>query len=122
MRHPQLDERVIGRDIGDAGSRRNLAELGLKGRLMVLAYQLWLALAWRIGGRVGDAMARAMARMLRFPTDRSTIPSQMGYPYALRWLGAPRGLHGVPAFEPPGPLLFPYGEPQPTMFHFPATG
>src|SRR5258708_32535649 len=105
MGHPELVERVIGVDIGDAGSRRNLAELGLKGRLMVLAYQLWLALAWRIGGRVGDAMARAMARMLRCPTDRSTIHSQMGYPYAVRWLGAAGGLHGVRAFDALGHML-----------------
>src|SRR5437763_3806304 len=36
MRHPQLVERVIGVDIGDAGSRGSLAELGIAGELMVL--------------------------------------------------------------------------------------
>ena len=117
MRHPQLVERVIGVDIGDAGSRRNLAELGIGGKLMVLAYQLWLALAWRIGGRVGDAMARAVARVLRCPTDRRTIHSGMGYPYAVRWLGAAGGLQGLRLFEPQVPMLFLYGERKPLMFH-----
>ena len=67
MRHPQLVERVIGVDIGDAGSRNHRAELGAKGVLMVAAYQMWLALAWRISGRIGDAMSRWMARVLRCP-------------------------------------------------------
>ena len=69
MRHPQLVDRVIGVDIGDAGSGRHRGELGRKGMLMVLAYQMWLALAWRIGGRAGTAMARRMARAMRCPTD-----------------------------------------------------
>jgi len=68
MRHPERVERVIGVDIGDAGSRGNRAELGFIGRFMVLGYQVWLALAWRIGGGIGDAMARWMARALRCPT------------------------------------------------------
>jgi pimeloyl-ACP methyl ester carboxylesterase len=116
-RHPQLVERVIGVDIGDAGSRRNVAELGVKGRLMVIAYQLWLALAWRIGGRLGDAMARWMARTLRCPADPRTIGAQMGYPYAVRWLGVAGGFHGVRSFDPQGPMLYIYGERKPFMFH-----
>ena len=116
-RHPSLVERVIGVDIGDAGSRANRGELGIRGKLMVIAYQLWLALAWRIGGRVGDAMARLMARVLRCPTDPKTIGSQMGYPYALRWLGAAGGLRGVRSYEPSVPMLFLYGERKPLMFH-----
>lgn len=116
-RHPQLVERVIGVDIGDAGSRRNLAELGLKGKLMVAAYQLWLALAWRIGGSVGDAMARGMARVLRCPTDPQTIGSQMGYPYALHWLGVAGGFQRLRTFDPHGSMLYIYGERKPFMFH-----
>jgi pimeloyl-ACP methyl ester carboxylesterase len=117
MRHPQLVERVIGVDIGDAGSRGNRAELGIRGKLMVIAYQLWLALAWRIGGRLGDAMARRMARVLRCPADPKTIGAHMGYPYAVRWLGAAGGMHGLRAYEPQVPMLFLYGERKPFMFH-----
>jgi len=117
MRHPERVERVIGVDIGDAGSRGNRAELGFIGRFMVLGYQVWLALAWRIGGGIGDAMARWMARVLRCPTDSPAIGSRMGYPYALRWLGAAGGLGRLRAFDPQCPMLFLYGERKPFMFH-----
>jgi cis-3-alkyl-4-acyloxetan-2-one decarboxylase len=116
-RYPDLVERVIGVDVGDAGSRHNLAELGAKGQLLVLAYQLWLAAAWRIGGFVGDLMARGMARLLRCPTDPRTIHSRMGYPYALRWFGVAGGLKNLKTFEPRTPMLFIYGERKPFMFH-----
>lgn len=117
MRHPELVERIIGVDIGDAGSRQNRAELGFRGKLMVLGYQVWLALAWRIGGGIGDAMARWMARAIRCPTDSRTIHSQMGYPYAVRWLGAAGGLERLRVFNPHCPMLFMYGERKPFMFH-----
>jgi len=117
MRHPQLVERVIGVDIGDAGSRRNRAELGSKGKLMVAAYQIWLALAWRIGGKIGNSMSRWMASLLHCPTDPESIGAQMGYPYALSWLGTAGGLHGLRAFKPQCPMLYIYGERKPFMFH-----
>ena len=116
-RHPELVERVIGVDIGDAGSRRHRAELGAKGRLMVAGYQLWLAIAWRIGGAPGNAMARAMARLLRCPADPRGIGWQMGYPYAVAWLGAAGGFRGLRAFDPHCPMLYLYGERKPFMFH-----
>ncbi len=117
MRHPELVERVIGVDIGDTGSRRYLEELGLKRKLMVVAYQVWLALAWKIGGGIGDAMARGMARVARCPTDPRTIASSMGYAYAVRWLGTAGGFRGVKAFDPQCPMLFIYGERKLFMFH-----
>jgi pimeloyl-ACP methyl ester carboxylesterase len=116
-RHPELVERVVGVDIGDAGSRRHRAELGARGLFYILAYQIWLALAWRIGGRLGDAMARWMARTLRCPTDQAMISSKMGYPYAVRWLGAAGGVRGLRAVDPHCPMLFLYGERKPIMFH-----
>lgn len=117
MRYPQLVERIVGVDVGDAGSNANVAELGARGKAMVLAYQVWLALAWRVGGRIGDAMSRAMARLLRCPTDPKTIGVQMAYPYAVRWLGAAGGFHGLRVFKPEVPMLFVYGEKKPVMFH-----
>ena len=117
MRYPHLVERIVGVDIGDAGSRAHLEELGWRGKSMIAAYQNWLALAWRVGGRVGDAMARAMARLLRCPTDPKTIGAQMGYPYAVRWLGAAGGFHHLRVFKPEVPMLFVYGEKKPLMFH-----
>jgi pimeloyl-ACP methyl ester carboxylesterase len=117
MRYPQLVGRIVGVDIGDAGSRAHLEELGWRGKLVVAAYQNWLALAWRIGGRVGDAMSRAMARLLRCPTDPKTIGAHMGYPYAVRWLGAAGGFRNVRLFKPEVPMLFLYGEKKPVLFH-----
>ena len=117
MRYPQLVERVVGVDIGDAGSRAHRAELGAAGRLAIFAYQFWLALAWRIGGPIGDAMTRAMARLLRCPTDRKTIGSHMTYPYAMRWFGDAGGFQGLRVFDTERPMLFLYGEKKPVMFH-----
>ena len=117
MRHPQLVQRIIGVDIGDAGSRNNRAELGASGRLMVVGYQLWLALAWCIGGRMGDGMARWMARALHCPADPQTINASMGYPYAVSWLGVAGGVGGLRLFKPHCPMLYIYGERKPFMFH-----
>jgi len=117
LRHPQLVARVIGVDVGDAGSRGNLAELGVKGRLLVLAYQLWLATAWRIGGALGDRMARLAARVLRCPVEPARIHAHMGYPYAMRWFGVAGGLGKARVFHPHVPMLYIYGEKKPFMFH-----
>src|SRR6266542_3655911 len=51
------------------------------GCFYVLAYQNWLALAWLIGGRIGDWMTRSLARFARCPTDPRYMSSCMGYPY-----------------------------------------
>jgi pimeloyl-ACP methyl ester carboxylesterase len=116
-RHPQLVERVIGVDIGDAGSRRNLAAMSLRQKLMVVGYQLWLALAWRIGGRVGDGMARWIAGAMRCPAPPHGIGAQMGYPYAVQWFKVKGGFDTPRAFDPAVPMLFFYGERKPFMFH-----
>jgi pimeloyl-ACP methyl ester carboxylesterase len=114
-RHPSLVRRIIAADVGDAGSRRNLAELDLGQKLQVLGYQLWLAAAWRIGGRLGDAMARRMARAAHAPADAASISSQMGYPYYVQWVR--RGYRQARRFVPACPLLFIYGQRKPFMFH-----
>lgn len=116
-RYPALVERVIGVDVGDAGSRRHLAELGPQAKLLLVAYQFWLALGWRIGGTIGDGMARWMARILRCPAAAEDIHARMGYPYALRWLGIAGGLRGLKSFQPQAPMLYLYGERKPFMFH-----
>jgi pimeloyl-ACP methyl ester carboxylesterase len=116
-RHPELVRRVIGVDIGDAGSRRNLNELSFKAKLMILAYQWWLALAWRLGGHLGDRMARWIAALARAPAQPQGIGAQMGYPYAVRWFGVKGGFGSLRTFDPQVPMLFVYGERKPFMFH-----
>ena len=117
MRNPQMVSRLIGVDVGDGGSRHNRAELGAWGMFLVFTYQIWLAFAWRIGGRIGDAMSRAMARFLRCPTDQQSIGSHMGYPYAMAWLDAAGGFKGLHPIVPQCPMLYIYGERKPVMFH-----
>jgi pimeloyl-ACP methyl ester carboxylesterase len=114
-RHPLLVRRIVAVDVGDAGSRRNLAELDLRQKLCVLGSQLWLAAAWRVGGHLGDAMARRMARAARAPADAALVSSQMGYPYYVQWVR--RGYRQARRFVPDCPMLFIYGKRKPFTFH-----
>lgn len=112
-RHPDRVSAIIGIDIGDAGSREHVAALGVKAKWMVVAYQLWLALAWNLGGAAGDWMTRRMAALLHAPGTPATIGSWMNYPYHVQWT---RGYPRKP-FSPTVPMLFVYGTHKPFMFH-----
>lgn len=116
-RHPQRVQRLIGVDIGDAGSRANLQEMGTKGKLGAMAYQLTLASAWKLRGSVGDAIARRTAKLFRAPAPQERIGAQMGYPYAVQWFKEAGGFGRPKAFAPSCPMLFLYGERKPFMFH-----
>ena len=114
---PDLVARVIGVDIGDAGSRHHLMTLSLKDKMMLASYQLWLALAWRMGGHPGNRMTRFMARTMRCRTDPQYIGSCMNYPYDIQWTGSTGGYPKARPFEPICPMLFMYGRKKPFMFH-----
>ncbi len=116
MRHPARVARIIGVDIGDTNSGAFLRSLSAKGKLGIAGYQLWLALAWALGGRLGDAMTRRMARALRCPTDPAGMHAGMNYPYWLTWSG---GLKRSLTVAPTCPVLYLYGERKPAMFHSP---
>jgi cis-3-alkyl-4-acyloxetan-2-one decarboxylase len=117
MRHPERVARVVAIDVGDYNSGDLRREWGLKEKLSVMAYQVWLALAWKIGGSLGTRMTRAMARWLRCPTAPARITHAMNYPYAMQWFGTAGGLRGAAPIQLPMPLLFVYGERKPFMFH-----
>ncbi|MDE2368778.1 MAG: alpha/beta fold hydrolase [Burkholderiales bacterium] len=117
MSHPALVSRLIGIDVGDAGSREFKRGLTAKAKAMIAGYQLWLALAWRLGGTLGDRMTRAMARWLRCPADPAHVGAQMNYPYAMQWLGTAGGMRGLAPLEPRCPMLFFYGTRKPFLFH-----
>lgn len=116
MRHPQRIERLVGVDIGDAGSRAHLAGLGAGAKAMIAGYQLWLAAASGLGP-VGDRMTRAMARWLRCPAEPRRIGAQMNYPYVIQWTGRHGGYRRRARFDPPCPMLYLYGTRKPFMFH-----
>lgn len=117
MRHPALVKRIVGVDIGDAGSIEHLREIGAKGKFMVFAYQFFLALAWKIGGSIGDGMTRTMARLLRCPTDPARIGSNMCYPYYIRWFGAYGSFRQARPLTLSWPMLYIYGKKKPFQFH-----
>lgn len=116
MRHPQRVARIVGVDIGDSNSAAFLRSLSFKAKLGIAGYQLWLALAGKIGGRLGDRMTRGMARSLRCPTDPGVMHAGMNYPYWLTWTG---GLRHSVQVKPQCPVLYLYGERKPFMFHSP---
>lgn len=123
LRHPERVERVVAVDVGDHNSAALQRSWGFKQKLSVMGYQLWLALAWKMGGlsggRLGTRMTRAMARWLHCPTDSGFISHRMNYPYAMQWFGTAGGFKAAAQVDLPMPLLYVYGERKPFMFHSP---
>lgn len=117
LRHPQLVSHVIGIDIGDAGSPEHLRELTVQAKCGILGYQLWLALAWRIGGNTGTRMTRWMAAKLRCPADPALIHVGMNYPYDIARTGSHGSYKHALPLRPVWPMMFVYGQRKPFMFH-----
>ncbi len=119
LRHRDKVARIIGVDVGDPYS--TLQVLTARELFIAFTYQTWNALAWMIGGGVGDRMMRAMARWGGAPSDPAQITSRMGYPYwMLLFGGADSYRHHAKRFEPECPMLFTYGRRKPLRFHSPA--
>jgi pimeloyl-ACP methyl ester carboxylesterase len=116
MRNPQRVSRIVGVDIGD---KRSMQEsITPRAQRMILAYQLWLAAAWAIGGKVGDRMTRYMARKAHCPSDTATISSCMNYPYFNYWFGGRNSIRlQAQPFVPGCPMLFLYGRRKLFLFH-----
>ena len=120
MRHPELVSRIVAVDIGDSNSDEFLKSLSLSSKLAIFIYQVWLAIAWRIGGSLGDRMSKSMARALKCPSDPRFIGSCMNYPYYIRWTGAYGSYRRTLDVAPACPLLFVYGKAKPFLFHSPS--
>lgn len=116
MRHQEKVSRIIGVDIGDAGSKEHV--LTAKVKAFMFGYQMWLATAWKLGGGVGDAMTRKMAKLLKAPAAPELISSAMTYSYYWKWSNTLTGrpLGNLP-LDIQCPFLFMYGENKPGMFH-----
>lgn len=117
MHHPELVSRIVGVDIGDVESRDYVKSLSLGAKLMVVWYQVWLAVAWKVGGRMGDWMTHFMVRLMKVPADPRYISSAMNFPYYITWTGAHGSYRDRKRFEPACPMLFIYGSKKPFMFH-----
>ena len=116
MRHPQMVSRIVGVDIGDPKSLRRA--MGAKAISLSLAYQVWLALSWKLGGSIGDWMTRAMARWGGCPSDPAPMGSQMNYLYYQMWFGPRAAFRDeIRRFQPACPMLYIYGRRKHFMFH-----
>jgi pimeloyl-ACP methyl ester carboxylesterase len=116
VRHPDRVSRIIGVDVGDTVSWKR--EASTRVLLMVLAYQLWLALAWMVGGRIGNWMTSSAARLLRCPTIGAQVVAQQAYPYYMTWFARSASYRReTRPFEPSCPVLYVYGARKPLMFH-----
>lgn len=119
-RAPGRVRRIVGVDIGDSGSRAHRASLRKRDVAMIVAYQGWLAAASAVGGRLGDAMSRRMASLMRAPAPRESIVAAMSAPYVQAWTGRMReGARVLARLDPPCPMLYLYGERKPFQFHSP---
>ncbi len=121
IRHPSLVRRIVGVDVGDAGSAALRSTRTFKAKALVFGYQAWLAAAWYVGGlvstKLGDRMTRWMARALRCPSEPSFITSGMCYPYFIQWTRAYGSYRGALHFDPPCPMLYLWGRKKPFQFH-----
>lgn len=116
MRNPQMVSKIIGVDVGEKTSLQQSRTLLEK--IMIFTYQGWLALAWVIGGRIGDWMTRSMARVLRCPSPQAHMGSRMTYPYFMHWFAGRKSYRRqAQQFIPSCPILFIYGSRKPVMFH-----
>ncbi len=123
-RHTDRVARVVGVDIGDTSSGAYLKGLSAREKLMIMGYQLWLAVAWKLGRLapgLANRMTRFMARSIGCRNAPEHIGWQMNYPYAMGWFGAYGGLRGVARVDKllgrRLPALFIYGRRKPFMFH-----
>jgi pimeloyl-ACP methyl ester carboxylesterase len=115
-RYPELVARIVGVDIGDTRGLKHT--LTPRAKLLMMAYQWWLSLAWFVGGRLGDRMALRMKRWMRSRSDERFIGSCMCYPYYLTWFGGRRSYRPqFKRFAPSCPMLFIYAKRKPFMFH-----
>ena len=115
MRNPTLVARIVGVDIGDAHTL--LRALSTRDKVYVVAYQMWLALAWKLRGRLGEWMTLKMARLLGSRLDPRLIRSQMNYPYYLAVFGGQQSFsRQTQPFKPACPMLYVYGQRKLVMF------
>lgn len=117
LQYPERVSKIIGVDVGDAHSKRFARSLTPKDIAIVMSYQLPLAAAYKLGGKVGQRLASGVAKILKAPADPATITANKGYPYYIRWANALGGFKG--AIDQPFqcPIFYIYATQKPIMFH-----
>jgi len=118
-RHPGQVSRIVSVDIGDHNRGAYLRSLSARAKWQIFSYQIYLALAWKLGAVsevLGNRMTRWMARVMRCRTPPERIGWQMNYPYAMQWMGLLGGFRGSAPVNPHCPVLYIYGLRKPFMF------
>ncbi|CAN0517390.1 unnamed protein product, partial [Ectocarpus sp. 8 AP-2014] len=73
-------------------------------------YHLWLIAAFRVGGPIGDVMARSFARLVGAPAGARVATARSCYPYYHYWMRKlDKSQEPVGNLMPGAPLLFAYG-------------
>lgn len=112
-RHPELVARIVGLDVAP--------EMNPTPReaLVLVLYQFWLLGAFVAGGRVGDWMTRALARISGAPRQGAAIDSSINYPYLHTWreILAGQARRVLEGYRPTVPLLYVYGAKKPMRLH-----
>ncbi|HKU39966.1 MAG TPA: alpha/beta fold hydrolase [Polyangiales bacterium] len=112
VRYPELVSRLVALDIGPS-FRPNPREAAF-----IVAYQWWLIAAFVLGGRLGDGMTRAFARLSRTPRQGAEIGARLNYPYFHTWKELLTGkLPNLSHYAPEVPFLMVYGAKKPARFH-----
>ncbi|CAM9811986.1 unnamed protein product [Ectocarpus sp. 4 AP-2014] len=102
-KRPELVKRMVAIDVGGA------VEPGL-GSLIIMSYHLWLIAAFRIGGPIGDVMARSFARLVGAPAGARVATARSCNPYYHYWKRKlDKSQEPMGNLMPRAPLLFAYG-------------
>lgn len=111
-RRPESIHRFVGLDVAPHYKPRLGAVLG------ILTYQSILYAAFLIGGPVGNAMTRVMAKLMRAPKQGAELSAWMNYPYRNGWADLFTGLvaRETKHYFPRCPQFYAYGENK--LFHF----
>jgi pimeloyl-ACP methyl ester carboxylesterase len=117
MRYPDKVEKMIGIDIGDANSKEFLNSLTIPAILMLLTYQMTLALGFMAGNSIGTFLNKNMAKALKAKSNFDNIHGGMGLPYAMKWLNVNGGIKKLKSVAPEFPFYFAYSTKNPFLFH-----
>ncbi|CAM9573442.1 unnamed protein product, partial [Hapterophycus canaliculatus] len=95
---------MVAIDVGGA------VEPNFLGLLVIISYHMWLIAAFRIGGVVGDTMARSFAWLVGAPSGARVAKARSCYPYYHWWKRRfDKNQEPIKDLMPDAPLLFLYG-------------
>ena len=90
---------------------------------MVVTYQLYLVIAFLIGGPIGKTMTQAFAKFSKHnPPYFEQVNANRNYPYYYYWKNKIKGLISkqnlfLYGYKPSVPVVYLYGKNKPFQFH-----